>query len=38
VYTEELHNFMAVLEESTAKGETTKTIITAPSSIMEFHE
>jgi hypothetical protein len=38
VYTEVLHDVTAVLEESAAEGETTKTTITAPSSIEEFRE
>jgi hypothetical protein len=38
VYTEMLHNLMAVFRESTAKGETAKTAITTPFSIQEFHE
>jgi hypothetical protein len=38
VHTEVLHDLMAVLKESAAKGETAKTIITAPPSIEEFHE
>jgi hypothetical protein len=38
VYTEVLHDLTAVLKEGAAKGETAKTIITAPPSIKEFHE
>jgi hypothetical protein len=38
VYTEVLHDFMAVLEDSAAKVKTAKTTITAPPSIEEFHE
>jgi hypothetical protein len=38
VCTEVLQILTAVLTESAAKGETAKTIITAPPSIEEFHE
>jgi hypothetical protein len=38
VYTEVPHDLTALLKESTAKGETAKTTITAPPSIKEFHE
>jgi hypothetical protein len=38
VYTEVLYGLTAVLKQSAAKGETTKTTITAPPSIDEFSE
>jgi hypothetical protein len=38
VYTEVLHNLTATLKERVVKGETAKTTITAPPSIVKFRE